>query len=321
MKINTLISSKTSSQSNKNNDDIINFFTSTKDRSYNSRAAVVAHFDPDGIFDLPFLDYLKELSKINFDIYVVTTSPKIDSESLEKCLDIVLNVTQRRNVGLDFASWAIVIKKKFILEKYESLLITNDSIIGPIRNLNLIIDNFDGFKNSLCGLTDSMQKERHLQSYFIYFNKSVLRTKFIHDFWNSVKLLNKKSKIIRSFEIGLSKLALKNGYNLKALVSYSQIKEYCEGMGDSFQYHKNLKKEYLNPTLFMWDILIEQFEFPFIKRELLTLNRFKSKRIKDWADICLLSSNKESEIQNYISRYNKNLKKQKWWSIFKLPKV
>ncbi len=321
MKINTLFSSKISSQLKKNNDSIIDFYTSEKDQSYNSRAAVVAHFDPDGIFDLPFLDYLKELSKINFDIYVVTTSPKIDSESLGKCLDIALNVTQRRNVGLDFASWAIVIKKKFILERYESLLVTNDSIIGPIKNLNLIIDSFDGFENSLCGLTESMARERHLQSYFIYFNKSILRTKLINDFWNSVKLFKKKSKIIKTYEIGLSKLTLKNGYNLKALVSYSQIKEYCEGMGDSFQYHKTLKEKKLNPTLFMWDILIEQFEFPFIKRELLTINRFKSKRIKDWVDICSISSKKESEIRNYISRYNKEMKKQKWWSIFKPPLV
>ncbi len=318
MKINTLFRSKTSSLTDKNNDSFINFYTSKEKQSNNSRAAVIAHFDPDGIFDSTFLDYLKELNKINFDIYVVTTSSKIDTKSLKKCPDISINVIQRRNIGLDFASWAMAIKRNLILERYDSLLITNDSIIGPLKNLNNIIEKFDGYKNSLCGLTESLKRERHLQSYFIYFNKSILRTKLIHDFWNSVKLIKSKSKIIKRYEIGLSKLALKNGIHLNALVSYTQIKEYCEKMGDSYQYYKDLKNVNLNPTLFMWDILIEQFEFPFIKRELLTQDRFKSNRIKDWADICSISREKETEIQNYISRYNKVPKKEKWWTNLKM---
>jgi hypothetical protein len=313
MKISTLPGFIKFSLSIKNDTSIIGFYTSKTGRSNNSRAAVVAHFDPDGIFDLPFLNYLKELSKINFDIYVVTTSFKIDSESLEQCLEIAVNITQRRNDGLDFASWAIAIMKYSILERYDSLLITNDSIIGPFTSLNLVIDSFDGSGNSLCGLTESMKREHHLQSYFIYFNKSIIKTAFIHDFWRSVKLLKSKSKIIKRYEIGLSKLVLQNGYNLKAMVPFSQIMEYCEEMGDSFQYSEDLKKNNLNPTLFMWDILIEHFKFPFLKRELLTQNRFKSKRIKDWADICLISSEREDEIQNYISRYKKGLKKQKLW--------
>lgn len=266
---------------------ILSEIKSSNNSLKHNKCALVSHYDPNGMFDDVFLFYMKELRKLGFDLYIITTSSTLNKISLQKALIIVNVIIHRKNRGLDFASWASVIKKYKIFNNYTSVLLTNDSILGPLSNLESIINHFEN-NEGLGGITESREKGRHLQSYFLYLNSNMIRKKYIVNFFHRILALEKKEDIVWLYEIGLSQTVLQNADILNPFIKYEVISS------------NNIK----NPTIELWEKLLLEHKFPFIKRMVFT--KMITSNDKEKALLLIKDEIFRGKISQYISRYLEN---------------
>lgn len=278
-------------------------------QSRGQRACLFASWDPHGRIDPFVIEYLKELTECGFDIYFCTTSSTLDQNDLSVALKYCRVVTHRENVGLDFASWALLWRKNPEIKNYDSVLIANDSVFGPLQKLESYFVRMNEIDADFVGMTDSWEKYYHLQSYFVFCKKTALESGLLDSFLNSVKLSLDKDKIIEQYEVGMSQFAIRNRFKIAALFPYLDIRANALSKGTHFQYNSLILRQPCNSTIFMWDILLREFRFPFLKTEILKINRKESLEVVHWRSIFKeigIAAQSELLIQNYIARTTAN---------------
>ena len=123
---------------------------------------------------------------------------------------------------------------------------------------------------------------------------------------SNLKALNIKDEIISRYEIGLSELMFSEKIESTALVF---SKDLLKLLPKDFSVPKGVSLDKMNPSLFAWLEIIQLFNFPFIKRELLTANRINDERISTW-DVSLgLNLATVRSIRSYVARYKRFLEK------------
>lgn len=177
---------------------------------------IYAFYDRMGIIDFHIIESLKKYSKFFTIIFVSNISIK---KKEQKKISFVEKVIVSEHNEMDFGSWKVgleFIKKK----KKENILLINDSVIGPFMNLNLILENIKFQKCDFWGITSAGKgKNYHIQSYFIFFKKKCLSSKFFKDFFSGIKKVSSKSELVRKYEIGLTQGLLKNGMKCNTLLT------------------------------------------------------------------------------------------------------
>jgi hypothetical protein len=239
-------------------------------KNCNKRLCIFAHFDPNNrVHDYVYC-YLKEIHKNGYDIIFVTTSD-IKDDYIHGLIKICAKVIVRSNIGLDFGSWATAIREKPNINQYNEVLLANDSVFGPISNLQDMLEYMRKQNLDVWGCTDSYEFEHHLQSYFIAFNKKVIDSGFLEDFFRKHTVFSDKFKIIKEYEVGLSRQLKQRGFKIGAYCQYKDIASYMcwEGKEHSYSLYS---EQCTNSTHLFWDILVNYFNCPFIKRELLVKN-------------------------------------------------
>ena len=121
------------------------------------------------------ITYLKHLSDLGFEIIFISNS-QVKQEyknlliaSVNKC-----SIFERENKGADFGAWKWAIENNVIPEDTDHLLLTNDSIFGPLFSLSPIFETMLAQSDiDFWGLTDNYELGWHLQSYFVCFSKKV----------------------------------------------------------------------------------------------------------------------------------------------------
>jgi hypothetical protein len=269
---------------------------------------LMAHFDTHGRIAKYVQDYILELKALNFDIVLISTSPRVDSRDLDFARTHLRMLIHRQNVGLDFGSWKAALDSLPDAYDYEQLLLTNDSVFGPFYPLKNVFERFASMPEPLLGMTDSWETFYHLQSYFLLFKKDAFHSETFKNFWNSVKLSHDKNKIIDQYEVGISQKFIADDFTLGAYVPFHILREHCLALGpEKFQYYDMFCRQPGNPTIFMWDILISDFKFPFLKTELLKVNRKESKEVVHWRKIL-----EKNAAQKHISSISAFLQRTQW---------
>ncbi len=220
---------------------------------------VFAHFDKYDTIDEHVILYIKSLYESGFDIIFVTTCENMEISELNKIRDFSSIQIIRKNEGYDFGSYRTGIIQCNNLLDYESLILTNDSVFAPIVSLDKMFEIMKNKEYDLWGITDNYEISYHIQSYFVYFSKKVLYHPNFLDFFEQIYVLDSKQGIIERYEIGMSKFYENLGLRIGALASFKDLIEYTDGRK-------------LNSTLYLWDILIKEFNVPIIKVELLRDN-------------------------------------------------
>jgi lipopolysaccharide biosynthesis protein len=203
------------------------------------------------------LYYLSELKKEGFTIAFVTTSRLTDA-SMGKLKSFCELIVERENRGIDFGSWQVGLQICNWARNCKEVLIVNDSVFGPLHDLGPIISAMNK-RFDIWGMTDSYEVNYHIQSYFLYFNEQVIKSQTWLDFWQRMDFTGlSKWDIIVKYEVGLSQTFFKAGFRLGA---YAQIETINQSIGAA-------DKE-INASVVYWKMLIEKFDFPFFKREIL----------------------------------------------------
>jgi lipopolysaccharide biosynthesis protein len=208
------------------------------------------------------ITYLEQLTNIGLEIFFISNSP-VKKEYQDLLLNKISNcrIFERENKGADFGAWKWAIEHNLIPDDTDHLLLTNDSLYGPLFPLAPIIDTMQSKQDlDFWGLTDTYQGVWHIQSYFLWLSKKAFvsdafKKVFKKEFSNLDKL-----QIIKNGEIELTKSLSDEGFKGMAYIPYSRVSPDFEAWDAK------------NPTHFFWDQLVEQFKFPFIKKELILQN-------------------------------------------------
>lgn len=227
-----------------------------------------AHFDRHDLVDPYVITYLKALRSAGADIVFIT--PTGNAAELEKVLPYVSRVLVKVNHGHDFGSWWLALSELGldITEGYQRVIFANDSIYFPVRPAEPLFEAVSRQTANVFALSDSYEVSHHLQSYFLSFDETaqrVLLPIFMESF--ACAHLLPKSEIIQRYEIGLTRMAREQGLTCSSFYSarkgFQQILE-----NPKFDRWKKFMSERLgvcNPSIVLWDMLIEHFDWPALK--------------------------------------------------------
>lgn len=260
------------------------------EKNEGKRVCIFSHFDRRGVIDPTVLFYLSELKRNDFTIVFVSTAPanladfvKAHSLDLSCFIDRLII---RNNEGYDFGSYYVGLAG-VALEKYEQLLLANDSVFGPFKPLEQQLTT----QADMVGLTDSYAESYHLQSYFLLFNLSEAMRQFLKDWFQRMIFFRNKRNIILRYEVGLSQAALARGFTLKANYPYDEILNKCVNPEIPQKYAVYAKRLAEHPFQYdpchhFWVLLLLYWDFPFIKKIILGHRRLpRQPFIEDWASI------------------------------------
>ena len=226
-----------------------------EDASNLSKVCVFSSYSFSGKVEEYVFYYLDELKKAGFSILFVSTSTLPES-CVNRLSQYACLIIERENRCPDFGSWKAGLSM-LNWEKLDAVLFTNDSVFGPLFNLDSIIRSMKG-RYDVWGMSDNYEIDYHLQSYFLYFNKTAITSEIFRKFWENVDLSATKDEVIHKYEIGVSRLFRDNGFTLGA---YANIDVVSKNAAHGFKV--------INPLLVFWRSLIKNHEFPFFKRELI----------------------------------------------------
>ncbi len=239
-----------------------------------SMLCVFAHFDRDGIVDDYVVRYLAALADLGCTIVFVSAASRLDKASIGKIQPYCATILLRDNAGDDIASWRDGLDAAGDLSRYDRVILANDSVYGPLRKLGPVFDTMGARGAPVWGITDSLRYGRHLQSYFMAFERPVALSLAFRQFWRRLPDYRFKHSVIMQCEIGLSKRLSRAGFRIAALCEYDSMAGTLSKAGAP-----------VNATLFGWRALLRDHRCPFIKVQLLRHNPKGLKDLDDWESV------------------------------------
>jgi hypothetical protein len=169
----------------------------------------MAHFDPDGSVGPHVQRQVTALAAAVDDLVVVTTADL--TSNAREFLGRQARLIERPNVGYDFLSYKVGLESTD-LKAYDEVTICNDSYVGPLTDYASIFDRMSSKKVDFWGLTETDRVHHHVQSFFITFRPRVLGSRQFDQFWSEMVPLSSRYKVIRRYEVGLSRRLYTAGF-------------------------------------------------------------------------------------------------------------
>lgn len=186
------------------------------------RICLFAGYNKDEVIEDYVLYLIEKLSAISHVYFLADNN--IKAEEKEKLSPYVQGAYGFHHGKYDFGSWQELINilgwEK--LAEYDELILINDSVIGPLYNIQILIDKTVLDEEwQVCGINSAYDyKNWHLSSYFLMLKKEVFLSDIFKNYISSIEKEENVEKVIEKYEIGLSKLLLDNGYNVKSITDF-----------------------------------------------------------------------------------------------------
>ena len=222
------------------------------------RICLFAHYHHLGLAAGYMLYYLDALRAAGFSTIVISTADLSEAEADKiraRCTALIV----RENVGLDFGGWADALRRYPAIAP-DLLLLTNDSVYGPITDLSAFIDRLTAVPADFYGAVESLQITPHVQSWFVLLRPAAYRSAaFRRLMENGPGDDLARFDLITAYEAGLSQ-----GLYDEGLVSHTPFSPAGRG---------RLSMHWpTNPMQLLWRMLIERYDVPFLKVELIRSN-------------------------------------------------
>lgn len=202
------------------------------------------------------------------DRLVLVSNSVIDRASRQQVSDICDKVIERSNVGWDFGAWRDAIKDEE-LDRWDHVLLTNSSVIGPLHPLQPIFEEMEQRQLDFWGMIQSKQFAPHLQSYFLAFSNRVVVSESWSRFWASVSDTTSKNRVILQGEIGLTQRLAAAGFCYDAWFPFLVFPDSMRKIPAvtrpfrgwlAYPYDANFR----NRSIIMHDLLVRQ-GFPYLE--------------------------------------------------------
>lgn len=212
------------------------------------RLFLIAGYDKDGIIDESLIHQVSSLSKLGDAILVMDSD--CDETQLDKVKPFVIFASGERHQEYDFGSYKrayLYAKEHDLLKNYDYLYLVNDSVYGPLYDLQPYLEKMENSKKDAFGLVYNPHKKHpHIQSWFIGMTQKVFLSNWFDDFLVSVKEQQNKSAICSLYEHGFTKKSKEN--NLSIYYIYS-IKRH--GIYNKVKYLYKKKLPFIKKTAFI----------------------------------------------------------------------
>jgi hypothetical protein len=275
------------------------------------RLAVYAIYVPDGRLKDYHRALLDTLRNADYTTIVVNSTITRADSLAEDALERAGAVIVRSGAGRDFASWIVALAHFApALEHADHLLLLNDSLIGPFGDFGSVLDALENDPADFKGLTDSVEREYHLQSSLMMLSRDALFSKAFLKFLLNFVPPTTRDSVVKEGEIGLSMQLRRAGIATASRVPYSKLVEtWLRDIPNQIDWAQSLPTRleelglsqllspevaerfsvYLedwlferaaflrtgvpcNPQHWLWDGLVRSGNFPFLKKDLLLIN-------------------------------------------------
>lgn len=222
-------------------------------------------FSADGSVYPHVLDYLAAIRSRGWGVVVIVATNGL-ARPLPPEFYSADGLIVRTNHGWDFAAWATAFTVIPALWTARSILLTNDSVYGPVSDtaLDRTFTRVRASKGDVVALTDSYQAWRHYMSYFWVLTRSALSSPVVRGFFASVRSVQDKHEVVKRYE--LTQFARFSSAGLKVDILFPAVDE----------------PEPKNPTLHGWRDLLDR-GFPFVKVQALR-DRIDGVDVEDWRE-------------------------------------
>lgn len=221
------------------------------------RVVVMAHYSPDERITRSVRTLSTKLVGHGYHVVIMSTSPApaplrwADTpDAPDAPVPAGVSIYRRPNIGYDFGSWAAALHAFGGIAHAGSVILCNDSLIGPFAPISPILDRFESAPGDIWGLLDSTHIAHHVQSYWVGYRGGVLAEAPMRRFWGDIRVEVNKQHIINRYEVGAMRYWRKNGYHVTVGFPFDLV-----------------VREGFNPASFGWRRLFD-FGFPFVKREI-----------------------------------------------------
>ncbi len=218
--------------------------------------AIVAHFSKSNVLSTSLTSYLSAILKCKYSVILVSACESENELVIDNEIKSQITILRKPNLGYDFGSWAVAIDKFPEVLLAKKLLLTNDSLIGPLDDFSIVAKALENSKFDIAGITDNSQLQYHVQSYILLFKQSAIGNLNVQNLLRSVVHLELKNEVILKYELGLTRTAQLSGLFVGAIFPWNLIVQPGK-----------------NPSLAGWKRLMD-LGFPFLKREAVRLGSF-----------------------------------------------
>ncbi len=207
-------------------------------------ALLVTH-SPGGRLKPHLRHYLQSLQREGVAVTLVVAADQGFTQDEPWLYDIVDGLYVRANEGWDFACWAHVLRLNRAFYKAEILYWLNDSLLGPVNQpaFHAVLERVRARDGGLVGLTASLERAYHVQSFFLAFKPKALRSAAFQAFVLGIQSLRTKQEVINAYELTLAACLENAGVPASAVF---------EPAGPD------------NPAIHNWEAMLEA-GFPFLK--------------------------------------------------------
>lgn len=202
-----------------------------KKASVHRRTAVVATYVDDGVISETLIYMLKGLQEVVDNIILVGDCPLIPRE-LDRLKDIVACAHFERMGQYDFGSYKIglrLAREYNLLDEsdVDELIFMNDSCYGPVYPFKESFDymatqtwDFWGYNSNICN------RKWYVCSFFYVFNRKIIDSKIVDEFFNRVYGKVTRGIAIEQFEIQLSVVLRSQGMVGASYVTWNGVARY-----------------------------------------------------------------------------------------------
>lgn len=185
------------------------------------RLFLFAGYNAHGLIDESLIFYIRALSKCG-DVILCMDSDCSDSE-LKKITPYVLHATAQRHSEYDFGSYKrayLYAVDTGILDKYDFVYMVNDSVYGPMMDIEPSLRKMEQLNCDVFGLAYNRASSRpHIQSWFIGMRKNVFLSPWYDEFMRAITHQPDKGSITYLYEQGFSEML--RAHNVKFNCLYS----------------------------------------------------------------------------------------------------
>ena len=249
------------------------------------RLAVFVFYDKDNIVD-DYVLYILDSLKVAVDDMIIVSNSNLNFEEKEKLSAYTNKLVIRNNIGLDIGAFSeIYLSYNSYIKKFDELVVLNDTFYGPFKPFKKIFDemvnkdvDFWGLAanyNSVDGygyLPDNMIHS-HVQSYFMVFRSSLLKSKVFNDYWKKYNIyeMNSFNAAVTKHELAFTYFLEQNGFKWDI---YSNLNKYkSDDINANFNCYAYASFE-----------MIKNLNFPILKRKNLIFNKRDALFLTDGAD-------------------------------------
>lgn len=216
------------------------------------RVALLVHWAQTPVVSRSFRVLTQQFAQHGYRTVVVSAAEFSQPLDWAGTLPAETIVLRKPNIGYDFGSWAVGLGLLPAISTAPYTILANDSILGPFRDIEPLLADFEASIADVWGLTDTRQFSHHLQSYFLGFRNGVLAERPLQDFFAGVRQERSKWEIIKHNELALSALLHREGYVTRSAFRGDDVVSAGE-----------------NPVIAGWRKLLD-LGFPFVKRQIVT---------------------------------------------------